>query len=585
MKLGRIVVAILGAALAGGLAARAAEPERTADWNALVDEYLDRVYYPENPVEATVAGIHLYDREVDDFSKAGAEREAKSLHAFQAKVTAFSPEGLKPVDAADREILLGQIQSRLLTLEVLRPQEKNPDIYSGSAANSIYVLINRNFAPLAERLACAIAREQKLPATFQDARKNLQNPPKVYTEIALEQLPGIVSFFENDVPLAFAGVQDAKLKAEFAKSNGATIAALKDYQQWLQTDLLPRSNGDFRIGAENFALKLRYDDMVDIPLDRLLEIGMADLRKNQAALQKVSGEIAPGKTPREVMERLGKMHPAPDQLLGAFRGSFDGLIRFIQAKYIITIPNGPRPILQETPPFERATTTASMDTPGPFEKKATESYFNVTLPGKSDTPAEVASLMAGFNIGTIVSTSTHETYPGHYMQYLWTPLAPTKFRKAFYANTNSEGWAHYCEQMMLDEGYGQPGTGAKDAREAQFIRLGQIQDALLRDARFVVGIQMHSGKMTLEQGQKFFVEEGYQSEKIAEIETKRGTSDPTYLYYTLGKLQILKLREDYKKKAGPAFVLGKFHDAFMSQGEPPIAVVRKAMLGDDSPVL
>ena len=585
MRLGRMAAAILGMVLTAGLAARAAERERTAEWNALVDEYLDKVYYPENPVEATVAGIHLYDSEVDDFSKAGAEREAQALRAFQTKVSGFSASGLKAVDAADREILLGQIQSRLLTIEVLRPQDKNPDLYSGSAANSIYVLMNRNFAPLAERLASAIAREQKLPATFEDARKNLQNPPKVYTEIALEQIPGIVSFFENDVPLAFASVKDAKLKAEFAKSNGATIAALKEYQQWLQTDLLPRSNGDFRIGAENFALKLRYDDMVDIPLNRLLEIGMADLRKNQAALKKVSEEIAPGKPPREVMEQLGGMHPAPDQLLAAFRGSFDGLIQFIQSKYIITIPNGPKPILQETPPFERATTTASMDTPGPFEKKATESYFNVTLPGKTDTPAEVASLMAGFNIGTIVSTSTHETYPGHYMQYLWTPLAPTKFRKAFYANTNAEGWAHYCEQMMLDEGYGQPGTGAKNAREAQFIRLGQIQDALLRDARFVVGIQMHTGTMTLEQGQKFFVEEGYQSEKIAEIETKRGTSDPTYLYYTLGKLQILKLREDYRKKAGAAFVLGKFHDAFMSQGEPPIAVVRKAMLGEDSPVL
>jgi uncharacterized protein (DUF885 family) len=193
--------------------------------------------------------------------------------------------------------------------------------------------------------------------------------------------------------------------------------------------------------------------------------------------------------------------------------------------------------------------------------------------------------MAGFNIGTIVSTSTHETYPGHFMQYLWTSRAPTKLRKAFYANTNAEGWAHYCEQMMLDEGYGQPGTGAKDARDANYIRLGQLQDALLRDARFVVGIEMHTGKMSFEQAKEFFAKEGYQSAKISEIESKRGTSDPTYLYYTLGKLQILKLREDYKKRVGAAFVLGKFHDEFMGQGEPPIAIVRRTMLGDASPVL
>jgi uncharacterized protein (DUF885 family) len=241
--------------------------------------------------------------------------------------------------------------------------------------------------------------------------------------------------------------------------------------------------------------------------------------------------------------------------------------------------------LQETPPFARATTTASMDTPGPFETIAKESFFNVTLPAPGDSPAGIASLMAGFNIGTIVSTSTHETYPGHYMQYLWTPRAPSKLRKVFSANTNVEGWAHYCEQMMLDEGYGQPGTGAKDAREAKYIRLGQLQDALLRDARFVVGIRMHTGKMSFAEAKEFFVKEGYQSAKIADIESKRGTSDPTYLYYTLGKLQILKLREDYRKKVGAEFTLGKFHDEFMSQGFPPIAVVRLTLLGDDSPVL
>jgi uncharacterized protein (DUF885 family) len=226
-----------------------------------------------------------------------------------------------------------------------------------------------------------------------------------------------------------------------------------------------------------------------------------------------------------------------------------------------------------------------MDTPGPFEKVATESYFNVTLPGAGDSAEEVASLMAAFNVGTIFSTSTHETYPGHYMQYLWTAQAPTKLRKVFYANTNGEGWAHYCEQMMLEEGYGQPGVGAKDALEARYIHLGQLQDALLRDARFVAGIRMHTGKMSFAEAKEFFVKEGYQSAKIAEIEAKRGTADPTYLYYTLGKLQILKLREDCKRKMGTGFSLLKFHDEFMGQGFPPISVVRQAMLGDGSPVL
>jgi hypothetical protein len=312
---------------------------------------------------------------------------------------------------------------------------------------------------------------------------------------------------------------------------------------------------------------------------------MQDLHNNQAEFQRVAKDIDAKKTPAQVLSDLAGMHPAPDQLLETFRGTFDGLIGFIQKKKIITIPAGPKPMVQETPPFERATTTASMDTPGPFETVATESYFNVTLPAKGDSAAEIASLMAGFNVGTIFSTSTHETYPGHYMQYLWTAQAPSRLRKVLSANTNVEGWAHYCEQMMLEEGYGQPGMGATDAREAKYIHLGQLQDALLRDARFVAGIKMHTGKMSFAEAREFFVKEGYQSSKIAEIEAKRGTSDPTYLYYTLGKLQILKLREDYRKKMGAEFTLMKFHDQFMGQGFPPIAIVRQAMLGDGSPVL
>jgi uncharacterized protein (DUF885 family) len=543
------------------------------------------VYFPQNPSSATVAGWHQHDSEIEAYSAKEAAAEIRELHVYESRVAQFPVAGLTPVETADREILLGQIRSSLLTLGTIRPREKNPDIYSSGAAGTIYVLMVRKFASPEVRLRDVISRETKLPAIFVSARENLKNPPRIFTEIALEQIPGIISFFRQDVPSAFTDVKDAALQAEFASSNNSVITALQDYQNWLKSDLLPRSNGDFRIGAETFAKKLQYEEMVDTPLDRLLQIGVDDLHKNQAELRRLAKELEPTKSTQEVMAQLGSMHPAPDKLMATFSGTFDSLIAFIQEKHIISIPPGPRPTLMETPPFERATTTASMDTPGPFETVARESYFHVTLPAPGDSPEEIASLMAGFNIGTIVSTSVHETYPGHYIQYLWTSRAPSKLRKVFYANTNGEGWAHYCEQMMLDEGYAQPGRGAKDEREAKLIRLGQLQDALLRDARFVVGIQMHSGKMSLDEGKTFFAKDGFQSTKIAEIEAKRGTSDPTYLYYTLGKLQILKLREDYKKKMGAAYTLGKFHDAFMSQGFPPIAVVRQTLLGNNSPAL
>jgi len=353
----------------------------------------------------------------------------------------------------------------------------------------------------------------------------------------------------------------------------------------LKSDLLPRSQGNFRIGAETFAKKLKYDEMVDIPLDKLLEIGYADLHRNQEHFNRIAKELEPNKDPRTVLEELGSDHPTPDQLLGSFRATFDSLIGFIKSHHIVTIPSDVRPILEETPPFMRATTFASMDTPGPYEKHATEAYFNVTLPEAGMTPKEVEGFMHSFNKGTIISTAVHETYPGHYVQFLWVPQAPSRVRKLLGANTNVEGWAHYCEQMMLDAGYGQPGTGAKDAREAKFLRLGQLQDALLRDARFIVGIQMHTRGLTIDEAIDFFQKEGYQSKETAVVETKRGTGDPTYLYYTLGKLEILKLREDVKAKQGAAFSLEKFHDEFLKQGFPPIKIVREAMLGDESPAL
>ena len=487
---------------------------------------------------------------------------------------------------ADVDLLESNIRGNILMLDTVRPWEKNPDNYSSGITNSAFVLMERKFASPDDRLRSLIAREKQMPAVFVEARKNLTNPPHIYTEIALEQLPDIISFFENDVPEAFHDATDAATIAEFHKTNAAVIAALRDYEQWLKTDLLPHSNGDFRIGADAFSKKLLYDEMVDTPLDKLLTIAYDDLHKNQAMFERIAKEDDPNKTSKEVLAELAAIHPAPDQLLQAFHDRFDGEIGFIRSHHIITIPSEVQPTLEETPPFMRATTQASMDSPGPFEKNSTTAYFNVTLPEKDWTPEHIAEHMAAFNVGTIVSTSVHEAYPGHYVQFLWVNTAGlSTIRKLITANTNVEGWAHYCEQMMLDEGYGQPGVGAKDAHEARLIRLGQLQDALLRDARFIVGIKMHTGQMPFDQAVNFFVAEGYQSRSIGTVETKRGTSDPTYLYYTLGKLEILKLRADMEAKEGPAFSLQKFHDDFMRQGGAPIKIVRRAMLGDDSPAL
>lgn len=535
-------------------------------FDSTVDRYFDD-YFRLNPTAATTAGFHHpYDSQLENYSTAGTQAEIAMDQKYLREFSAL------PV-SDDRDWVISHIKGDLLNLQNIRQQETNPDVYSSGPTASIFTLISRKFASPEERLQSVIAREKKIPQVLEDARSQLKNPPRIYTEVALEQLPGNESFIANDVPAAFTEVKDPNLVREFHQTNNAVIDALKQYEGWLKTDLLPRSHGDFRIGADNFHKKVMYDEMVDLPLDRLLAIGYENLRHNQHQLLELCRKIDPSKTPQQIAARFEKDHPAPDQLLQAFRNTFSGLIDFIDSHHIITIPSAVRPILEETPPFMRALTTASMDTPGPYEKVATEAYFNVTLPEKTWPRERIEEFMTAFNRGTIASTAIHEAYPGHYVQLLWFKQVPSKVRKLIGCNTNIEGWAHYTEQMMLDEGYG---NGDPE------LRFGQLLDALLRNCRYIVGIQMHTGKMSYEDGIRFFMKEGYMSHDYAERETKRGTSDPTYLVYTLGKLEILKLREDYRKKMGAKFSLEQFHNEFMQQGGVPIKLIRHAMLGDES---
>ena len=559
--------------LASGLVAFA--QNRDAEFDQLANRLFDEVVFRYDPASATQAGFHGFDSLMPSMSRAEIESAIADWKRFEVLVENFRADGLSAWRAADRELALSQIRSQLLSLETIRPWEKNPDIYSAGATSAIFVIMSRSFASPEGRLKSVIARERLIPRMFESARANLRNPPRILTEVAIEQLPGIAGFFKDDVPKAFQKVTDNGLRSDFEKSNQTVIEAIRDYEAFLRTDLLPRSNGDFRIGADTYRKKLLYDEMVDIPLDRLLEIGYQNLRANQQEFQRVAAQIDSQRTPQQILEELEKDHPAAGQLLDSFRGVLSGLRGFIESHNIVTIPSPVLPIVEETPPFMRALTTASMDTPGPYEEVAKEAFFNVTLPEASWPKSQVDEYLAGFNRGTIISTAVHEAFPGHYVQFLWLGRIPTRVRKLMGCGSNAEGWAHYTEQMMLDEGYGNG-----DPK----LRLGQLQDALLRNARYVVGIRMHTGNMTVAEATEFFVNEGHQVRPVAEKEAKRGTSDPTYLVYTLGKLQILKLREDYKRMKGPRFTLKGFHDAFLEQGTPPVKIVRRALLGDDSPV-
>jgi uncharacterized protein (DUF885 family) len=550
-----------------------AKASADADFTKVVDQLLEDVFQ-RNPTQATYLGIHTYDDKLEDLSRAGIEAQTAALRSFRDKVAVFDPSSLLPVNQLDREQLITALDSQLLTNEIVKPWAVNPDIYSSGVTSTAFIMVKRTFAPPESRLKSLIARERLMVKNLEEARKNLDNPPEIYTKIAIEQLDGNRGFFVTAVPEAFKSVSDKALLAQFAESNKAVIDALASYKTFLEKDLLPRSKGRFALGATILSKKWASDEMVNLPLDRLLAIAKDDLARNQAAIKEVAAKIAPGKPVTAVLASLTSDHPPAAKLLDTTQQTLDSIRQFIESKQLLTIPKHAPAQVEETPPFLRAVTSASMDTPGPFETVATEAFYNMTLPDPKWPKPQVDAFMRQWYYPMISNVSVHEAYPGHYVQFLYAKDFPSKVRKVFSANTNVEGWAHYCEQMMLDEGF-----HADDPR----YRLAQLQDALLRDVRFIVGIRMHADNMTMAEAQKMFETDAYQPAPVALSETKRGTSDPTYGYYTLGKLMILKMRDDLRDlrtKSGASFSLREFHDAFLELGPLPLPLMRKAILGD-----
>ena len=524
-----------------------------------------------NPSTATDLGVHAYDHQIEDLSRPAVAAESKALADFRSSVSAIDPATLSTDARLDREQILQAFDAGILTNDVIKPWATNPDVYSGAVTNGAYVVMKRPYAPAADRLGALIDRENRMPGLLAEARRNLANPPRIYTEIAIEQIDGNISFFKKDVPAAFTEVPDAAIRAAFKTSNDAVIAALGEYKTFLEADLLPRSTGRYAFGAETYRRALAANEMIDLPLDRLLAIAERDRQTNELAFQDTAKKIDASKPAGAVLASLQRNHPPAAALLKTTQDTLDSLRQFIIAHQIITVPPSQPARVKETPPFMRSTTSASMDTPGPFEPAKLEGFYNMTLPDPRWKAAEQADFMRQWYDAAIANVSVHEVYPGHYLQFLYAKQFPSDVRKVYGANTNVEGWAHYCEQMMLDEGF--------HAGDASY-RLAQIQDALLRDVRFIVGIKLHTQGMTVEEATTLFETEGHQPHPIAVSEAKRGTTDALYGYYTMGKLMILKLREDYKAKAGSAYTLQGFHDAFIKLGPLPMPLIRRAMLGD-----
>jgi uncharacterized protein (DUF885 family) len=528
-------------------------------------------YFRRNTAVSTQLGVHTYDSVLDDVRASAFDDEARADSSFRARLLAVDTTRLSLDQQLDRQQLIHAMDAAILNDRVIKPFAANPDFYSSGATNSAYVIMEREYAPADQRLTALIAREEAMPAALAQARTNLVNPPRIFTEIAIEQLDGDASFFKKDVPAAFKSVTDTALVRRFTASNAAVIKALTDYKTYLQHDLLPKSTGTFALGPDTYARDLAATEMIDVPLSRLLAIAEADRQKNEAAFEAAARQIDSTKPAGAVLAALQRQHPAPNALLATTQNMLDSLRQFVIDHHIATIPPSDPAHVTETPPFMRSTTTASMDTPGPFETAKLDGYYNVTLPDPRWPNAEQDAYMKGWYPAAISNVSVHEVYPGHYIQFLYAKHFPSDVRKVFSANTNVEGWAHYDEQMMLDEG-----LHSGDPR----YRLAQLQDALLRDVRFIVGIKLHTQGLTIDEATKLFETQGHQPHPIAVAEAKRGAGDPLYGYYTMGKLMILKLRDDYKAKQGASYTLEGFHDAFLELGPLPLPLVRRAMLGE-----
>jgi len=529
--------------------------------------------FRRHPSGATDLGIHRYDAVMDEASAQAFAEESAALGGFLTSVEATDAGMLSPATQLDRELLIHAMNAGILANNVVRKWTKDPDFYSAGVTNAAYTIMKRKFAPPADRLKALIAREKKMPSFLDEGRRNLDNPARIYTEIAIEQIDGNISFFKNDVTAAFADVTDKALLTEFSKTNGDVMAALAAYKKFLQKDVLPKSNGSFALGAETYARALSANEMIDIPIGDLLKIAEANRQQNEEAFLAEAKMIDAIKPADQVLASLEKDHPPASALLKSSQDALDAIRQFIVDRGIITIPPSDPATVKETPPFMRSTTSASMDVPGPFETAKLAAFYNMTLPDPRAKPSAQEDYMKSWYYAEIANVSVHEVYPGHYIQFLYAKSFPSDVRKVYGASTNSEGWAHYSEQMMIDEGF-----HVGDPR----YRLAQLQDALLRNVRFIVGIKMHTQGMTVDEATKLFETQGHQPHAISVQEAKRGAGDPLYGYYTMGKLMIVKLRDDYKKKMGAGYSLQKFHDAFIKLGPLPLPLIRKAMLGDSA---
>jgi len=556
---------------AEGQAADVAQPSEAPGsgamtaWQRFVESYIED-YLAAHPAYAVAQGRHEYDGMLPDWSAEGIAREIARQKQAREQALAFDDGELGDEGRFQREYLLASIDRNLFWLDKAEWPFRSPDFYfdwlSDSIAPAPYIALD--YAPLAERMQSYTRYAQAIPRAAQQIRANLRMPmPRTVLQYGIDSFGGLANYYRNDVPGVFASVEDAALQTAFAEANGAAAVAMQELADWLRSNL-PDATEDYALGADLFRQMIYDTERVDIPLDELEAMGRADLRRNQAALQEACAEFAPGQSISACFAQMANRKPAGGAVETA-RLQMAETRAFLVEKDLVSIPGNEEALVAEAPPYARSN-FAYINIPGPYESNQPSVYY--IAPPNPAWPDEVRQAYIPGE-ADLLFTSVHEVWPGHFLNFLHAKRTDWVFGRLFVTYAFGEGWAHYTEEMMLEAGL--RGSSAET-------RIGQISNALLRNVRFLSAIGLHTRGMTIEESQKMFIEEGHQSEGTAIQQAARGTYDPAYLNYTLGKLMIRELREDWTRERGGREAWKTFHDTFLSFGGPPIPLVRARMM-------
>ena len=542
----------------------ASRPAASRQWNAFVEAFINS-HFAAHPDKAVHAGRHEYDGKLPDWSRAGLQRETVRLRAERDKALSFDPATLDDRQRFERDYLLAVVDRNLFWLDSAKWPYRNPYFYEGALDPNVYLTLP--YAPLEKRMRAYIDYAKAIPGAVGQIRDNLSPTlPRNYLNIGLTIFGGLAAYYESEVPAAFAAVNDPKLQKEFRTVNAAAAQAMKGMVAWLETKRATATD-DFALGTEKFRKMLWMTERVDVPLETLEKTGREDLERNLAALRAACAAYAPGKTIPACVAMVQAKKPEGG-VVDVARRQLGELKAFVVEKKLMTVPGTEEALVAESPPYKRFN-AAYIDIPGPYEKGLPSVYY-IAPPDPSWSVEERKAYIPGK--ASLLFVSAHEVWPGHFLQFLHANRAASKFGQLFVGYAFAEGWAHYAEEMMWEAGFG---NGDPE------IHIGQLLNALLRNVRFISAISLHTGTMTLAESERLFRDTAFQDPGNARQQAARGTFDPAYLNYTLGKLMIRKLREDWTASRGGRKAWSAFHDQFLSFGSPPIPLVRKAMQGSD----